>query len=179
MKNILCVCLLLLGTAAYAGKPKSTGKDLVCFGHANIATPFFHCDTAYGPSDRCTDSSASFQFSLNTVRGDLSSGVSGNLQVIGIAEQDGNSQLLQKLKSLVQETSGLVSYNDGIISLRMTTPLGQNEVSAKRDYSAGLKTQGVYVTLPNSDAYGDVSIEDLGLVVGITIFCDSGNGYNN
>lgn len=177
MKTIFFMTLVLASSLAQASKVRSIGEDLICFGDAYVSAPFFKCNTGDGPSDWCTDDIAAVKFRFNIVRGDLRSGVAGDLHIVKINEDSSknkNSDLDKKLLSFVQKTSGFVSYKDGKIEQTVKTPLGQKTIVQKADFSKGVRTSEVMVSLSQ-----EVYYEEMALVFETKVFCDAGNGVND
>ncbi len=121
------------------------------------------------------------EFSLNTIPGDLSSGLSGNIattQITGQPDSSNKQALLQELKSLVENTTGNISYKDKTATLKMNTDLGRNVVTQKIDFSKGAQSASVFSSLKGVDAFGDIYVESKGLFIAITVFCEAGTRYN-
>lgn len=177
MKTLIALIIIAVTPFAFAGIPKSNGKDLKCRGSAEIRTPAYPCETVYGPGT-CSDDSADFDFLLNTLKGDLSVGLAGQIafdKIYGSVTYKKDLQLSRILKRIVKQIAGEISYKDKNLSVALNTPLGLISKTEQIDFSAGVRQPTVLLILPNSDKFGFVLVNELNLEVAITVLCGPGN----
>lgn len=181
MKNLTAALLILTSHFAFAGIPKSNGKDLKCQGSAEIRTPGYPCETEYGPST-CSQDSAGFDFLMTPVQGDLSAGLKGPIafdKIYGSVQMKNKDSKLPKiLKKMVKQISGEISYKDQSVSAQLNTPMGRISKTEHLDFSAGIKQPILLLVLPNSDQFGFVQVDELDLEVAIVITCGPGNNLH-
>ncbi len=180
MKTLIAVITITAAQFAFAGIPKSNGKDLECRGSAEIRTPAYPCETDYGPGT-CSDDSADFNFLLNTLKGDLSDGLAGQIafdKIYGSVSYKKDPELSKILKRIVKQIAGEISYKDKNVAVTLNTPLGLISKTEQIDFSAGIRQPTVLLVLPNSDKFGFVLVNELNLEVAIVVVCGPGNNLH-